>query len=69
MATRGTERKQTLERELEPVALREASKRIGDIADEAAFGDKVIPITRRGRVIAAVIGRRDLDRLRQLGAA
>ena len=53
-------------REMEAIGIKEARKTLGDLVNEAAFGDRIVPITRRNKTIGAFIGWRDLNRLRLL---
>ncbi len=38
----------------------------GELVNHAGYGDKRIPITRNGKEVAALVGLRDLERLRAL---
>jgi hypothetical protein len=53
-------------RELPAVSLKNAQRSIGPHADEAHFRNHIVPITKRGKEYAALIGPTDLARLRQL---
>lgn len=67
MATRPTIRKAAeSDRELESVPLKLAARTLGELANEAGYGNLIRPLTRRGKTIAALIGMKDLDRLRKL---
>lgn len=69
MPQRAVQRKDDEPRELEPVSLKEGSRRLGELANEAGYGDRRRPLTRRGKTIAAIVGHRDLKRLRDLDGA
>lgn len=56
-------------REVDPVPLKVARNGLGDLVNAAAYGDRITPISRRGKVVAALIGVSDLRRLRATSAA
>lgn len=56
-------------RELDPVPLKLAARTLGELANEAGYGNRIRPLTRRGKTIAALVGIKDLDRLRKLDAS
>ena len=56
-------------REDAPVSIKAARMSFGDVVNTAAYGNRIVPISRRGRLIAAVVGMKDLDRLRKLDGA
>jgi hypothetical protein len=53
------------EREDKPVEMGEARRKIGDLAMKANLTDRIIPLNRRGKRIAALIGLEDLAFLRK----
>lgn len=58
--------KQASENEMEAVGIDRLRAIAGQLVNHAGFGDKRIPITRNGNEVAALIGLRDLERLREL---
>lgn len=52
-------------REDSPVEMGEARRTIGDLAMKANLANRIIPINRRGKNIAALIGLEDLAFLRK----
>lgn len=52
----------------EGVGLVRARDIIGDLVARASYGNERIVITRHGRQVAALVGMRDLERLRALDA-
>lgn len=46
-----------------------ARETLGDLVNRAGFGNERIPITRHGKQVAAIVGMKDLERLRKLDAA
>lgn len=50
----------------EGIGVAEAREVLGDLVLRAAYGNERVMITRKGRASAALIGMKDLERLRQL---
>lgn len=65
----GRTRKPEESREEAPVSIKAARMSFGDVVNTAAYGNRIVPISRRGKLIAAVVGKKDLERLRQLDGA
>lgn len=57
------------EDELAPVPIVRARDNLGELANEAGYGKKRIPLTRRGKTIAALVGLKDLQFLRDAKGA
>lgn len=53
----------------EGVGIIRARAVLGELVNRAGFGNERIPITRNGKQVAALVGMRDLERLRALDAA
>lgn len=53
----------------EGVGIIRAREILGDLVNRAGFGDERIQILRNGKPLAAIVGLRDLERLRALDAA
>jgi len=53
----------------ESFGLEGARKTLGDLVIRAGYGNERIVITRKGKPTAALVGIRDLERLRSLDAA
>lgn len=69
MASRSGRKAEVETREDAPVSIKAARMSFGDVVNTAAYGNRIVPISRRGRLIAAVVGIKDLDRLRKLDAS
>lgn len=52
----------------EGVGIIRAREILGDLVNRAGFGGERIPILRNGRQLAAIVGVKDLERLRALDA-
>lgn len=65
------ERKQDVDETDSPegVGIIRAREILGELVNRAGYGNERIPITRNGRQAAALIGMRDLERLRALDGA
>ena len=53
----------------EGIGLKAAKYSLGDLVNRANYTNERIPLTRNGKPIAALIGLKDLERLRALDAA
>lgn len=69
MASRTGRKAELVEREDAPVSIKAARQSFGDLVNTAAYGNRIVPISRRGKVVAAVIGKKDVQRLRDLDAS
>lgn len=52
----------------EGIGLELARSTLGDLVLRAGFGNERVVLTRKGRQIAAIVGLKDLERLRALDA-
>lgn len=57
------------DRELEPVNIRKLRASVGEVVNAAHYGNKRVPVLKRGKEVGAVIGAEDLKILRQLDDA